>query len=414
MFKEKVSKKRVLHSESKENITLDARHQTMMNDIQKGIEEKSHLEKEKQFCIDQIKHLDSIIKQLHQENQQNSEVYEQTWTSNLYHKDRLYNLEKESKHILDETKEIEYYENIGNILYNYYDLLENQSKKEVKQKPKLRTPKSLHPHQKNILEAFQLTDPSPPESWDSPEDEQKDKMSLVDDYLVYVDPNYIRTNTDSPAVSCQKCNQELNCMLQEGIMICPSCGYQELLLIEQNRPIYRQSTQEASHKSYKRSNHFNEWISQITASESTDIPDEIFNKILNEIRKEKIKDPRNITYGKMREILKKLNQNRYYEHIYYIIYRINGTTPPNFTPEFEEKLRNMFKEIQAPFLKHCPRDRKNFLSYSYVLYKFCQLLEKDEYLKHFSLLKSREKLHIQDQIWKKICEEVNWEFIQSI
>jgi hypothetical protein len=74
----------------------------------------------------------------------------------------------------------------------------------------------------------------------------------------------------------------------------------------------------------------------------------------------------------------------------------------------------MFKEIQGPFLKHCPKNRKNFLSYSYVLFKFCQLLDKDEFLPHFSLLKSREKLHVQDQIWKKICVDVNWEFIQSI
>jgi hypothetical protein len=29
-------------------------------------------------------------------------------------------------------------------------------------------------------------------------------------------------------------------------------------------------------------------------------------------------------------------------------------------------------------------------------------------------LKSREKLHLQDQIWKKICEELNWQFIESI
>ena len=115
-----------------------------------------------------------------------------------------------------------------------------------------------------------------------------------------------------------------------------------------------------------------------------------------------------------KEILKKLKFNKYYEHIYYIIYRLNGISPPNFSPELEEKLRNMFKEIQGPFLKHCPDKRKNFLSYSYVLFKFCQLLEKDEYLKHFSLLKSREKLHVQDQIWRKICLEVRWEFIQPI
>ena len=71
-------------------------------------------------------------------------------------------------------------------------------------------------------------------------------------------------------------------------------------------------------------------------------------------------------------------------------------------PELEEKLCIMFRDIQAPFLKHCPKDRKNFLSYSYVLYKFFQILGLNEYLKYFPLLKSREKLYLQDQIWKKI------------
>jgi len=43
------------------------------------------------------------------------------------------------------------------------------------------------------------------------------------------------------------------------------------------------------------------------------------------------------------------------------------------------------------------------LSYSYVLYKFCELLSEDKYLKYFPLLKSKEKLYQQDVIWKKIC-----------
>ena len=46
--------------------------------------------------------------------------------------------------------------------------------------------------------------------------------------------------------------------------------------------------------------------------------------------------------------------------------------------ETEEELRRMFTEIQIPFQKFCPKDRKNFLSYSYVLHKFVQLLDLDE------------------------------------
>ena len=63
----------------------------------------------------------------------------------------------------------------------------------------------------------------------------------------------------------------------------------------------------------------------------------------------------------------------------------------------------MFKEIQIPFINNRPEKRKNFLSYSYVLHKFVELLELDQYKSCFPLLKSRQKLHGQDIIWKKIC-----------
>ena len=117
---------------------------------------------------------------------------------------------------------------------------------------------------------------------------------------------------------------------------------------------------------------------------------------------------------KITEILKKLKLNKYYEHKAHIKHKLNGLPTPHLEPELEEKLRTMFKLVQPPFLKYMPSQRKNFLSYSYVLNKFFQLIGKDEYLQYFPLLKSREKLQLQDQIWKKICDELNWEFIRSI
>lgn len=95
-----------------------------------------------------------------------------------------------------------------------------------------------------------------------------------------------------------------------------------------------------------------------------------------------------LTHNKVKDILKRLKQNKFYEHIPHIIHRLNGMQMPHLTPELEDKLKQMFKLIQTPFLKHSP-SRKNFLSYSYVIHKFLQLLEKDEYLPYFSLLKSR-------------------------
>ena len=89
----------------------------------------------------------------------------------------------------------------------------------------------------------------------------------------------------------------------------------------------------------------------------------------------------------MKEILKKLRLHQYYEHIPHIISRITGNSPPTISRETEEKLKIMFRDIQAPFAKHCPPERINFLSYSYVLHKFCQLLRTGRVHKMFSIIK---------------------------
>jgi hypothetical protein len=116
----------------------------------------------------------------------------------------------------------------------------------------------------------------------------------------------------------------------------------------------------------------------------------------------------------MKSIMKGLKLNQYYEHIPHIVSKITGNPPPQISRETEEKLRSMFREIQEPFEKHCPKDRINFLSYSYVLHKFCQLLELDDFIKCFPLLKSRDKLRQYDRIWRSICTDLKWAFYKSV
>ena len=136
--------------------------------------------------------------------------------------------------------------------------------------------------------------------------------------------------------------------------------------------------------------------------------------VLIELKKERLNTSDKITSDKIKSILKKLKLNKYYEHIPNIISKITNTPPLRISTEFEEQLLNLFDKIQEPFIKHCPKTRKNFLSYSYTLHKFCQLLDKPEYLIYFPLLKSRIKLFEQEKIWKDICSDLNWKFIASI
>ena len=201
---------------------------------------------------------------------------------------------------------------------------------------------------------------------------------------------------------------------KDSLSICTRCGYQENIYIDSIKPSYNEPPKEITYFAYKRINHFNEWLAQFQAKESTDIPKQIYKNVLNELKKERFLNFSKLTNEKLRKILKKIRCNKYYEHIPHIINNLTNKTPPILTREIEEKLRAMFREIQAPFIKHCPPNRKNFLSYSYVLHKFIQLLSLDEYLICFPLLKSLEKLYEQDKIWKKICKDTCYQYIKSI
>jgi len=197
--------------------------------------------------------------------------------------------------------------------------------------------------------------------------------------------------------------------------ICVKCGVaQKMLTGELTYKDEHESTEKIIAYSYKRENHFNEWVLQFQARETTNIPEEIINQLRAEFKKQKIKNLSEITHAKVRGLLKKIKLNKYYEHVPYITNILNGLKPPHMSQELEDRLRKMFNMIQKPFDDHCPEERKNFLSYSYVLYKFCELLSEDDFLPCFPLLKSKEKLYQQDQIWKKICKTLQWEFIASI
>ena len=215
---------------------------------------------------------------------------------------------------------------------------------------------------------------------------------------------------------CSLCGQMFTRVFDEALSeeMCTNCGLSEFVQGNEVGFKEEQEIEKTVVYSYKRENHFNEWISQFQAKESTSVPDEVINQLRFEFKKQKIKDLSEITHEKVKALLKKLDKAKYYEHVPYIATILNGIQPPTMPQALEDKLRLMFHKIQAPFEKHKPASRKNFLSYSYVLYKFCELLGEDDYLPCFPLLKSKEKLYIQDVIWKKICEELQWEYIKTI
>jgi flagellar hook protein FlgE len=291
-------------------------------------------------------------------------------------------------HILkNNISEMDYYDKTGDILMNYYnikntedDSTESKSilsflckKKQVDEKPKNKV----------------------------------NKTELFEKYCQITEGIRVNPDDGSKRIKyCLECKIEKILNLVESSYICPLCGDMEMIIMDEDVQI-------KDYSPYKRLNRFREWLNAFQAKQSPEIDDIIFKEIIDELNRRRITDLSTLNREKMRSILKKLKFNHLYEHTHYIINKLSGLPPPKITRDMEKMFIRMFLMIQDPWYKHKPTDRKNFLSYGYVLHKFCELLELDHLLDCFPLHKQLDILMENDTIWKKICTDLNWDFISS-
>jgi len=238
------------------------------------------------------------------------------------------------------------------------------------------------------------------------------KATLLNDYLKITTQttNKLSHNT---ILECPECKTEMTIHQHDGLIVCTACGVSNEILLDTDKPNYKEPIQTSkNYTAYKRKNHLNERINQFQAKETIDIPTEIYDEIKQEIKKLRL-DNDSINHKVMRDILKKLGHNKYYEHITHIICFLTSKLPITITREAEHKIDMMFEEIQEPFEIFKPKNRKSCLNYNYLMHKFFELLELDDYLIYFPLLKNREKLQEVDATWKQICDYLNWQYFPS-
>ena len=198
--------------------------------------------------------------------------------------------------------------------------------------------------------------------------------------------------------------------------ICTDCGesqtYQEFNMSD----IWSdERVQVLSKVAYKRVNHMREILNSIQARQQcTPALQCVIERVKRELKKERVTDMSTITPLRIRQYLHNLRLGKFYEFASCIYFEVTKKEIPKFSAELEHAMMSMFVSIQPVFDSLPGKSRKNFLSYSFVLNKFSSILGEDHLLQFFPLLKSREKLYLQDQIWKRICQSMNWQFKPSI
>jgi hypothetical protein len=293
-------------------------------------------------------------------------------------------LEEELEYMNYNVDEINYYDLTGDLLTEYYTIRDTKQTTEIK----------------NILEYLK-----PNSNLKKPIGNTK--AVLFDKFCQRIEGIRVNKDIGSNRIKyCEECNVEKILVIEDSSYICPDCGDMEFIIIDEDKQIKEYSP-------YRRINHFKEWLNQLQAKEITEISEEIFQNIVNELNKYKNIDINTIGRDKMQDILKKLGYNKLYEHIPFILNKLIGVDPPKIDRSTEERFIEMFTIIQEPWETYKPKGRKNFLSYPYILYKFSELLERDDLLNFFPMLQPQ-KLMEQDLIWQKFCKHLKWEYYPTI
>jgi len=238
--------------------------------------------------------------------------------------------------------------------------------------------------------------------------------SVVDDYAVAMEgaaPTYDIEAKDT----CKSCGEPVQLHTGLSMLVCVKCGAAQPFLDATAALLsFSDDSYDYASFSYKRINHFTEWISAMQAKETTEIPQSVLDSVMECLAHHRVLTVDEITVHKVRDVLKKLKLRKYYEHTQLITCKITGRPPARMTPTQEERIKLLFMAASTAFPQLCPPDRSNFLSYSFTCYKFSELLGYTEFLPNFALLRGQAKLRRQDEIYKALCEALDWEFIPSI
>lgn len=355
------------------NTTLDKKHRQKVKNFNTQKKSVTKIEKELSKLNQELKILD--------ENRNNFTPKDLERRAEILNKKEQY--EEKIQSIENNYDEMDYYDKAGDIITDYYNFRDNKEK-EIKESKSIL--EYLNPNKKkeNVV--------------------KKNKAVLFEKFCQRIEGVRIKQDDGSNRIKyCKECKVEKILDFGESAYICPTCGDMEIIIVDEDRQIKEYSP-------YKRLNHFREWLNQFQAKESTEIPESVFTDLVKEINRNRITDLSDLNRDLMQGMLKKLGYNHLYEHIPYIINKLSNLPPPKINGEIENNFLKMFMLIQEPWELYKPKGRKNFLSYSYILYKFCELLELDDLLQYFPLLKSPQKLMEQDQVWKKFCKYLKWEF----
>lgn len=240
---------------------------------------------------------------------------------------------------------------------------------------------------------------------------REDQRAVYQKYLSQVEGVFDEGNAKH-VIECLACNKGCILRLNDGDYVCDTCQN-----IEAGPSTYSKADFETNpppraprQQLYRPINHFNEMLVFFQGQELTYIPADVIEYIRSAAAKHYPMEV--MTHVHAKTLLRLNRLSKYYRNIPTILQQALGIVPPLFTDEQIGVLRSTFLETQAVF-QDMKSDRINFLSITYLLYKFCEMMCWHKYLALIPLLKSPEKLSEHDATWSEICHKTGWGFLKT-
>lgn len=219
-------------------------------------------------------------------------------------------------------------------------------------------------------------------------------------------------SSSSSEPTCRICKRGLLVYYKlDAVDVCQSCGAVEEVGIAEDvmpPPVSHKGVPsgvsvQKKRPGYARITFFREWLRKVQAKSRKNIPPIVFDRVFSHAKRAGYTT---LEKRDVRKILKVLKLNDYYDADVTLAMHFNNVPVVDFSEQEVATFVRMFEEAEDLF-ERCPSDvkrRKNFLSYSYFLYKVCEMLEWDAYLPSFPLLSGAKNLRDHDRVWKWMCE----------
>ena len=211
---------------------------------------------------------------------------------------------------------------------------------------------------------------------------------------------------------CTHCFKPVTFSAEDGMLYCMSCGLSCPKINTSEAAIAFGDEMSFASFRYLRIDHFSDYFIHIQAKESALIADDVIYEIISYLVDEGHCSRESIEFADVLAAQHALPlKKNLYDQTMQIWCRIRGIEPFRMDPVIEEIFRLMFIRVEVVFERIRLPTRRNFLSYPYVIYKFCQQTNYTELMPYLSLLKSKVKLYYNEYFYEKICVELGWEFI---